>query len=93
MTSPEPEADPERRRVAELMTSMAARDTRAVFALVDELGDRLRSAVRAQLRSYGRADLLRDADELEHPGRCRCPRPTVTRRWSSSTWCSSRSGP
>ena len=45
---------------------MAARDPHAVFAFVDELGDRLRSGVRAQLRSYGRADLLRDPDELEH---------------------------
>ncbi len=56
----------QRQRVVELMAAMAGGDGRAVFALVDEFGDGLRSGVRGQLRAYGRADLLRDPDEVAH---------------------------
>jgi len=55
----------ERRRLVTLMAAMAEGDQGAVFALVAELGHHLAGAVRAQLRSYGRHDLLRDDREIE----------------------------
>ena len=60
-------ADPaaERLRLVTLMAAMAEGDQGAVFALVAELGHHLAGTVRAQLRSYGRHDLLRDEDEVQ----------------------------
>ena len=56
----------DRLRLVALMAAMAAHDIDALFAFVDEFGGRLLANLRAQLRSYGRADLLRDQDELGH---------------------------
>ena len=52
-------------RLVTLMAAMAEGDQGAVFALVAELGHHLAGTVRAQLRSYGRHDLLRDPDEVQ----------------------------
>ena len=60
-----PPIDSERVRLVTLMAAMAEGDQGAVFALVAELGHHLAGTVRAQLRSYGRHDLLHDPDEVE----------------------------
>ncbi len=62
-----PELDPDRERVrlVALMAAMAAGDRGAVFALVAELGHHLAGTVQAQLRGYGRHDLLRQRGEVE----------------------------
>lgn len=68
--SPDPSStsatDPaaERLHLVTLMAAMAEGDQGAVFALVADLGHHLAGTVRAQLRSYGRHDLLRDPDEV-----------------------------
>lgn len=57
--------DRERVRLVALMAAMAAGDRGAVFALVAELGHHLAGAVQAQLRGYGRHDLLRERGEVD----------------------------
>ena len=51
-------------RLIELMVAMAEGDAAAVFPFVDTFGPDLARMIRAQLRSYGRLDLVHDADEL-----------------------------
>jgi DNA-directed RNA polymerase specialized sigma24 family protein len=53
-------------RLAELMGRMARGDAAAVFALIDEHGDDLAAVVRRHLRSWGRHDLVRRDDEVDH---------------------------
>ena len=57
--------DDERVRLVALMAAMAEGDQGAVFGLVAELGHHLAGTVRAQLRSYGRHDLLADEAEIQ----------------------------
>jgi hypothetical protein len=55
-----------RDRVAELMAAMAGGDGQAVCALSVEFGGALATVVRRHLRDLNRADVLSDADEVEH---------------------------
>ncbi|MGZ4703830.1 MAG: hypothetical protein ACXWCM_03090 [Acidimicrobiales bacterium] len=64
-TAPPIDIAAERVRLVTLMAAMAEGDQGAVFALVAELGHHLAGTVKAQLRGYGRHDLLRDQDEVE----------------------------
>lgn len=53
-------------RLAELMGRMARGDAAAVFVLIHEHGGELAAVVRRHLRSWGRHDLLRRDDEVDH---------------------------
>lgn len=53
------------RRLEEVMQRMAAGDTAAVWMLINEFDAELHGAVRHQLASLGRADLISDSDVVD----------------------------